>query len=430
MKQIGGDKTFTYKVTSLGCKVNQAEAGWLSSRLSALGGTAAPRGGPAQVAVLLTCSVTGGAARQSRQMARRLARDNPGARLVITGCDAQVAPDSYLDQGFEVAPRACLAGLAEMLVQSRELIQSVELGPFCPGLSRPGRDRSRPQLKVQDGCDAFCAYCIVPLARGGPRSLPLDEARRSFGSLAQEGAVEVVLTGIHLGLYGRDLEPVLGLVDLLKALLAEHPGPALRLSSLEAGEVNPELLELMAAEPRLRPHLHLPLQSGSDRVLTAMGRPYSAAQYLERAQQALRRVPGLCLGADVLVGLPGEDQAAYAETRDLIQNLDLAYLHVFPYSPRPGTRAADMKRPPAAEVRERAAALRRLGLEKRLAFLGAQVGQEMEAVAEARGLARSANYCLLKLDRPARPGTLIRVRATGLDDSGGQPLLLAEILRA
>ena len=428
MNQDGRENSFTYQVTSLGCKVNQAEAAWLGGRLSALGGAPAPRGGEADLTVLLTCSVTGGAARQSRQMARRLARANPGGRLVITGCDAQVAPESYRDQGFTVAPRSGLAGLAEVLAQGRELPREAEPGPFCPGLSRPGGARSRPQLKVQDGCDAFCAYCIVPLARGGPRSLPLDQARQAFASLAGEGAAEVVLTGIHLGLYGRDLDPPLGLVDLLQALLAEHPGPALRLSSLESGEVGPGLLELMAGQPRLRPHLHLPLQSGSDRVLTAMGRPYSAAQYARVAAQALDLVPDLCLGADVLVGLPGEDQAAFQETRDLIKGLDLAYLHVFPYSPRPGTRAAGMKRPPAGQVRERAAALRELGREKRLAFLRSQVGREMDAVAEARGRARSANYCLLKLDRPAKPGSPVRARATALDQSGAQPLLLATIL--
>jgi threonylcarbamoyladenosine tRNA methylthiotransferase MtaB len=422
------ENSFTFEVTSLGCKVNQAEASWLQSRLSELGGQPAQEGQPAQVVVLLTCSVTSGAARQSRQMARRLARAHPDGRVVITGCDAQVAPDSYRSEGFQTASRHILAGLPEILAGGYALPITDGPGAFCPGQGVPGQGRSRPQLKVQDGCDAGCAYCIVPLARGNPHSLPLDQARSAFGTLARAGAAEVVLTGIHLGLYGRDLEPAVGLLDLVRALLAEHPGPRLRLSSLETSEVSDGLLELMAEEPGLCPHLHLPLQSGSDRVLKAMGRPYTAAEYLERAARALELVPGLCLGADVLVGLPGEDEEAFQETRDLIRSLDLAYLHVFPYSPRPGTRAADMERPSAAVARDRAAALRSLGKEKRLAFLHTQVGLEMEAVSEAGGLARSANYCLLSLDRAAPAGELIRVRAHEVDASGRQPLLLANIL--
>jgi threonylcarbamoyladenosine tRNA methylthiotransferase MtaB len=419
-------ESFTYLVTSLGCKVNQAEAAWLESRLRGLGGRPAPKGRPAQVALLMTCTVTGGAARQSRQMARRLARANPGARVVVSGCDAQVNPEAYQKEGFDLAPRQTLPNLPEALGNGGGAWPPPESAAFCPGMNLPGQGRSRPQLKVQDGCDAFCAYCIVPLARGGPRSLPLDQARQAFSDLARAGAPEVVLTGIHLGLYGRDLGMDVSLLNLVEALLAEHSGPRLRLSSLEVAELSPGLLELMAREPRICPHLHLPLQSGSDSVLKAMGRPYSVAQYAGRAGQALQMIPGLCLGADVLVGLPGEDQKAYGETRELLESLDLAYLHVFPYSPRPGTPASQMPRPSAGEVQRRGAELRCLSREKRLAYYRRQVGTDMEVVSEARGRARGANYCLVRLEPAAPPGRTLTARITGLEEDGRQPILLGQ----
>jgi threonylcarbamoyladenosine tRNA methylthiotransferase MtaB len=206
--------------------------------------------------------------------------------------------------------------------------------------------------------------------------------------------------------------------------LAAHPLPRLRLSSLEAGEITPELLELMAREPRLCPHLRAPLQSGSDRVLAAMGRPYTAVEYAARLEQVGEAVPGLCLGADVLVGLPGEDREAFRQTRALVERLPLAYLHVFPYSPRPGTRAAEMDgRPPEREARQRAAELRELGAAKRLAFYQAQVGRRLQVVAESRGRGRSQGYCLVELGPAARPGQVVEAQARGVRLEGGQPVL-------
>lgn len=422
----------TYLVTSLGCKVNQAEAAWLGQSLAKAGWSQAETDGPAELVVVLTCSVTAGAARQSRQMARRLARAHPRARVIVTGCDSQVAPDSYHNDGFEVAGRSKLAELPGLLIGRTDLDQTQgidppDAGPFCPGLWAPGAGRSRCQLKVQDGCDANCAYCIVPSTRGLPRSLPLAEAARYLAALAKAGAAEVVVTGIHLGLYGRDLQPRSGVVDLLKTLLAAHPSPRLRLSSLEVGEATPDLLGLMAREPRICPHLHLPLQSGSNEVLKAMGRPYSAEQYADAACLALDIAPGLCLGADVLVGLPGEDQAAFEHTRELVESLDLAYLHVFPYSPRPGTRAAEMARPHPDEAKARATVLRELGKKKRLAFLGRQVGRSLEVIAENSGLGRSENYCLVELDRPLLSGAVARVKISSLVTGSKEPRLVGRI---
>lgn len=421
-----------YLITSLGCKVNQAEAAWLGQSLGQCGWRQAASGQEADLVILLTCSVTSQAARQSRQMARRLARAHPRARVVVTGCDVQAAADTYQGQGYDLAGRARLADLPELLSSGQTLegmaIGSPDAGPFCPGYSLPSAQRARSQLKVQDGCDAFCAYCVVPHARGRPRSLPLDQAQQQFARLAQAGSAEVVITGIHLGLYGRDLDPPSDVKGLLEALLALGPGPRLRLSSLEVNEVGEDLLELMAGEDRLCPHLHIPLQSGSDQVLAAMNRPYNAAQYAETVQRALGQVEGLCVGADVLVGLPGEDQAAFDQTRQLIESLDLAYLHVFPYSPRPGTPAANMKHPPSKVAKERATILRQAAERKHRHFLGAQTGRRMEVVVEQSGLGRSGNYCLVQLEHPTPPGARLWVEISGVHPSPGPPRLAARIL--
>ncbi len=415
-----------FLVSTLGCKVNQAEAASLASHLEARGWRPCLEGQRAQVAVLLTCSVTGPAARQSRQMARRLAKEHPGVRVVATGCDLQADPASYVEQGCETLGRAHLAGLADLLdrdaLPSEDILPPPDAGELCPGWWQPGAARSRGLLKVQDGCDAHCAYCIVPQVRGRPRSLPLAEAVDAWQGLGRAGAPEVVLSGIHLGRWGQDLEPRTALPQLITALLEAHPGPRLRLSSLESEELTDQVIALAQEESRLCRHFHLPLQSGSARVLKAMGRPYGPEDYAERVMAASQALSGLCLGADVLVGLPGEDEAAFQDTYDLIHSLPINYLHVFPYSPRPGTRAADMPgRPQGVEVKQRAAQLRQLGQAKRRSFLAAQQGQTLSVVVERSGLGRSANYCLVALDQKLTPGRVAQVEVVGLDETSEEP---------
>lgn len=417
-----------FVLATLGCKVNQAEVAALAAELTARGWRQAVEGETLQTAVLMTCTVTATASRQSRQMARRLLKAHPKARVVVTGCDAQTAPETYRKEGAQGLGRAGLAGLAGLIAEGTPLplaagvtLPPPETGPFCPGAHPPDQSRARGLLKVQDGCDAGCAYCIVPKARGKPRSLPLDEARTAWRRMGRAGAAEVVLTGVHLGCWGDDLAPPRALIDLLLALLAAHPGPRLRLSSLEVNEVGPGLLALMAAEPRICPHLHVPLQTGGDRLLQTMGRPYTAAQYASALRAAEVALPGVCLGADVMVGLPGETETDFAATREFIAGLPLAYLHVFPYSPRPGTPAAAMPdRVPGPVARARAFELRALSQAKRLAFYQAQVGFRREAVVEGRGLARTANYCLARLENQTTPlprSSLVELEVLGLEEA-------------
>jgi threonylcarbamoyladenosine tRNA methylthiotransferase MtaB len=424
---VSASEPHGFVVASLGCKVNQAEAAWLGDQLRARGLVRAGRGRQASAAVLMTCAVTAAAARQSRQAARRLARAHPGALVVAAGCGAQAEPEAYAEAGAAVAGRHGLAGLPELLARGEAPAGPPGPpggGPWCPGEQAPGRRRTRGLLKLQDGCDANCAYCIVPRLRGGPRSLDPEPSGRALARLGRGGAAEVVLTGVHLGRWGRDLPGRPELAGLLPRLLEAHPLPRLRLSSLEAGEITPELLELLAAEDRICPHLHVPLQTGSDRLLAAMGRPYSAGRYARVVQEAAEAVPGLCLGADVMVGLPGEDEEAFRQTRELLRRLPLAYLHVFPYSPRPGTPAAEMPgRPPERVARARAAELRELGAAKRLAFYQAQVGRSLVVVAEAAGRGRSQNYCLVELGPAARPGQVVEARARGVALDRDQPVL-------
>jgi threonylcarbamoyladenosine tRNA methylthiotransferase MtaB len=289
----------------------------------------------------------------------------------------------------------------------------------------PGR--ARAFLKVQDGCDCSCAYCIVPHARGASRSVPLPDVEKGLLRLRQSGHREVVLTGVHLGSWGRDLEPARPFDELLDAAEASRI-PRVRLSSLEPGELTSEVIRRLRASAVLCPHLHVPLQSGSDRVLRAMGRPYTAAGFRERAEEALREVPGLCLGFDVIAGFPGEGEREFGETRDLLGDLPFAYLHVFPFSARQGTRAASLPgRVPEPEVRRRAALLRALSRERRNAFERAQLGREARTLAEGPpedGIlrVRTRNYVEVRIPwrgpAPAEEMTVLLERMSGGGVSG------------
>lgn len=421
-----------FSQTSLGCRVNQAEADYLARQLEVMGWLRVDRGQPVDVSLLMTCAVTSSAARQSRQMARRLAKDIGSGVVLVTGCGVEAEAQAYLDDGHCVVGRAELANLAQMLEQNilPQLIPTLppDGGPFFPGILTPGEHRSRAMLKVQDGCDANCAYCIVPSTRGAPRSLPQDKAVKFWRDLAHGGATEVVLTGIHLGRWGWDFDPPDNLENLAKSLLDADQRPRLRLSSLESHEVTPGLIDLAATHEKVCRHFHLPLQSGSDKVLESMGRPYTTAQYREVAENILEAIPGVCIGADVLVGLPGEDDDAFEQTRSLIEELPISYLHVFPYSPRLGTRAYRMPgRPQGPIMNQRCALLRQLGAAKKSEFLQGLVGRTLEVVVESGSMGRSSEYALVKLDIDLPRGQLAPVEITGFELDDTEPCLIGRV---
>ncbi|MGV8079567.1 MAG: tRNA (N(6)-L-threonylcarbamoyladenosine(37)-C(2))-methylthiotransferase MtaB [Syntrophales bacterium] len=384
-------------LATLGCKVNQCETAALAEALRAAGFSVVPFAERADVFIINTCTVTARTDFQSRQLIRRACRTNPAAAVVVTGCYAQCRPEELrripgvrliagngekdrLPEILKEIVRAENPEGAEPSVLVGDIRNCREAGSLWAG-SFP--DHTRAFLKIQDGCDAACSYCTIPRARGPIRSvLPRDVLQR-LRRLAESGYREVVLTGIHLGAYGRDLRGGGDLTDLLVRIEEEGIVDRLRLSSIEPGEIPDRMLALLRRGTSLCRHLHIPLQSGDDGTLRAMNRTYGREYYRALVERIAAEVPGCAVGADVMVGFPGEDSRAFANTVCLIEDLPLAYLHVFPYSRRPGTPAADYpEQVEDGEKKVRAAVLRELGNRKRQEFAAQLVGKELEVLLE------------------------------------------------
>jgi len=373
-------------VVTVGCKANFADSAGIVAHAARAGFSVVPPGAPAEVLVVNSCTVTHRADRDSRALARRLRRENPGAVIVLTGCYAETSPGERervpeVDHWVGIRDPFGLGALLSTLAGP-----DPEPAGDIPSFAA---DRllghSRTFLKIQDGCDASCAYCIVPLARGPGRSLPPGEVIDKAARAERDGARELVLTGIHVGRYGDDLGERDGLAALLSALLPATTTCRFRLSSVEPLEITPRLIRLMAEGGRVCPHLHVPLQSGSDRVLRRMRRPYTAPQFRDVLGRLADAVPGIRLGADVIAGFPGETADDFEETVGVIRATRLSYLHAFPYSPRAGTESAGWADDvPAAEKKRRVARLREMDAALRKRFLAAQVGRTLTAIAETR----------------------------------------------
>ena len=422
-----------FKIITLGCKVNQSESERLAAQLIEAGMSPASSSAAMEICIVNTCAVTAKAAAQSRQAARRAARDYPHARTVVIGCDARIEPGVFgemcgvavIDGGARMPEPAALLDLPD---------DDPRLSPntpwnkthLAPGLT-PLRQRSRPFLKVQDGCDAQCSYCIVPKARGGSRSAPLEQVLAGLAGYASAGFKEVVLTGIHLGAFGRDLNPPLSLDMLLHRILAADFKFRLRLSSIEPREVSDGVIKLMAESDKLCRHLHIPLQSGDDTILARMRRPYDRQTFARVIENVASQIPDCAIGVDVLVGFPGETKIAFGQTCELIESLPVTYLHVFPFSPRPGTPAAKFSGRIAPEVlKQRCARMRRLGKAKRFAFYQRFLGRQVEVLVEGtrdrvdgRLKGVSDNYLKLTFDGPDQlMNRLVWVRVERLQASG------------
>ena len=344
--------------------------------------------GPADLYIVNTCAVTGKSAGQSRQYLRHYRRENPRAVIIATGCYATVAKadlDSLgcVDSIVGHAAKYKIPELAARLLQrpAGDLPRSIEEGNagemFACFSSMPVQgSRTRPAMKIQDGCNSFCTYCIVPYARGRSVSMPMEKVMDGIEQFSAAGYFEVVLTGIHLGAWGQDLTPPQTLFRLLERIDAAAVIGRVRLSSIEPGEVSDEIIDLAARSRHIGHHFHIPLQSGCDEVLVRMGRPYSAAFFNDRVEKINACLPDAAVGVDVLVGFPGEDDRSFERTLALLDGLPVSYLHVFPFSPRPGTPAAEFPDPVRpAVVRERCRRLRRLADTKKAAFCRRQQGQ-------------------------------------------------------
>jgi threonylcarbamoyladenosine tRNA methylthiotransferase MtaB len=367
-------------LTYLGCRLNESEIEELAWRFTAHGQRVVRDPAEADLHVVNTCTVTEEAGRKSRQLIRRLARLNPEAQIAVTGCHATVAPEEVrrLPNVTWIVHNADKERLADVVVGVEPPDQDPSMRHLAPG----ALGRTRAFVKVQDGCDNRCTFCITTLARGRGRSRSLDQTVAEVQCLVAAGYQEVVLTGAHLGSYGRDRAEPDGLRHLVETLLAETDIPRLRLSSLEPWDLSPDFFELWA-DSRMCRQLHLPLQSGCDAVLRRMARRTTTADFAELVAAARDCIPDLALTTDVLVGFPGETDAAFEESYRFVEALGFARLHVFPFSPRPGTAAERMPdQVPADEKMARSRALRRLGAEQQRAFNQRYLGRTLPVLWE------------------------------------------------
>ncbi len=374
-------------ITTLGCKINQFDSAAMHEQLKGSGYELVSFDQEADVYVINSCTVTARSDAESRKLVRRARRCNPTARIVVTGCYAQVDPESIaaMPEVDLVVGNGEKKGIVELLADVTA--QRVQVAPLsrqeddAPLRLESHAEHTRAFLQIQNGCDAFCSYCIVPYARGKSRSVSFHETVEGVRTFARKGFREVVLTGIHLGAFGADLQPRRSLLELLEVIEAEALVPRLRLGSLEPGEITDELVSFLARSTVVCPHLHIPLQSGADRVLAVMKRRYTAEFFRERVLVLAEKIPDLFIGMDLIAGFPGESEDDFRRTVSLLQELPLAALHVFPFSPRPGTPAAELPhRIQGNVVKERVRVLLRLSEEKRAEFHRRFIGRELETL--------------------------------------------------
>jgi threonylcarbamoyladenosine tRNA methylthiotransferase MtaB len=401
----------TLKVSclTLGCRVNQSETSVIEGTLKQNGIAIVPLHEHPDFCIINTCTVTGKSDATSRQLIRKAAKT--GAKVIVTGCYSELRPDEVLgmDGVFSVVP-----------AQDKEKIAGAILGSEAKLLYHH-HDRARPYLKVQDGCNFSCSYCAVPLARGRSRSLLLEAAVQRARDIDAQGYHEIVLTGIHLGSYGQDLAEKTSLAELIKNILAHTGIHRIRLSSLEINEVGDELMEVLA-DSRICRHLHLPLQSGSDKILRLMSRNYSAINYKKTVIRIAEKYSDLSIGTDVIAGFPGEGQKEFQETYQMIQELPFSYLHIFPYSVRAGTAASHMKPSiPATVITERTELLRRLSRAKKERHVRGHLQKILDVIIEEKEdngymSGTASNYLKVRMRSDnIKPGSMVFVRSTAVE---------------
>jgi len=417
-------------ITTLGCKINQFESAAMTQALEQDGFSIVPFSEPADVYLINSCTVTAKTDAESRRLIRRATRLNPDAKVVVTGCYAQMSGAEILElPGVSLVlgnseKRDIVALLKEAGDEPKSVVS--DIFQARSGESTPLEtfaEHTRAFLQVQNGCDARCAYCIVPFARGASRSVAPGEAVEGMAAFVAQGFKEIVLTGIHLGGYGLDLNPPTDLLGLLKLAKERVPVNRLRVGSVEPTEVPPEMVAFLASSEKVCPHLHLPLQSGSDGVLARMNRGYDTKLFRDVVHSLVQAMPDICIGTDIIAGFPGETDAEFDETYRFLDELPLAYLHVFPFSMRPGTPAATMKQQVHSRViKERAEALRLLSERKNHAYAARFVGRDLQVLVQRdaggrKGLSR--NYLPVLVEGGENlVNSEVTVRITGIQ--GGE----------
>ena len=395
-------------VITFGCRLNIYESEVIKAHAAAAG--------LGEAVIVHTCAVTAEAERQARQAIRRARRENPEARIIVTGCSVQVAqgayaampevdavvgnaeklrPESWRALAGDAAPRAQVADIMAVKATAGHLVAGFD-------------GRTRAFLQVQNGCDHRCTFCIIPYGRGPSRSVPMADVVAQARELVAGGYREIVVTGVDITSYGKDLPAAPSLGALCRAVLAEIPElPRLRLSSIDPAEIDPELESLIAGEPRLMPHLHLSLQAGDDLILKRMKRRHARADVLRLAARLRRLRPDLVFGADLIAGFPTETEEMFARTEAIVAEAELTFLHVFPYSPRPQTPAARMPQVPQPLRRERAARLRAAGEAALGRYLQSQLGKRQRVLVEHGGIGRTEGFAAMRLALDIGAGALV-----------------------
>lgn len=389
-------------ITTLGCKINQFESAAMTEQFEKAGYAIVPFNESADIYVVNSCTVTAKTDAETRRLIRRARRLNPQSRIVATGCYAQVTPGDLerMPEVDSVLGNREKQDIAELVESGESRVSDISTERTADPLRLESfAEHTRAFLQAQNGCNSFCAYCIVPYARGRSRSVPMEDVLDGVRNLVANGYQEVVLTGIHLGAYGLDLATKSSLTDLVRRIDTAQLVPRLRIGSVEPNELSDELLAVMAQSKIICPHLHLPLQSGSDSVLRRMGRNYTAAFFRGLLSKISATLPDTFIGADVIAGFPGESDEEFTETLLLVKELPFSDLHVFPFSRRPGTKAADLPHQVTVNlIKARAEMLRKLALEKKEVFLKKFVGSELRVLVQGynakNGLCRglSRNY--------------------------------------
>ena len=455
----------TFYIEQFGCRATQADGAAIERQLRDRGLSLAADAASADVVVLNTCTVTASADTQARDAIRKLHASNPSTRIIVTGCYAQRAPEelaalpgvSYVVGNshkpqipsllHSIVPSPDFVG-AELVYpdgggappSSRSVQENLSVLPapilsgdvsalsdvlVAPVLGGEG-NHTRPTLKIQDGCNSRCSFCVIPFVRGKSRSLPPQTVLSELQRLASSGFREIVLSGINLGTYGRDLSPRVEFLDLLHRILDETSVERLRISSIEPLDVTQDLIELFAANPRIAPHFHMPLQSASDRILAAMHRWYRAEHYARRLELIHEHLPHAAIGADVITGFPGETDSDHALTLDFIESCPFTYLHVFSYSQRPGTRAAALPHQlPGHIIKRRARELRALAARKSAQFRQSQIGRTLRVLTLRRDSADdpnftpalSENYLTVRLSATLPPNHFLDATVTHAEDN-------------
>jgi threonylcarbamoyladenosine tRNA methylthiotransferase MtaB len=435
----------TYHVENFGCRATQADGAAIERQLLDRGLARADSATQAEVVVLNTCTVTASADRDARAAIRRIHRDNPDAQILVTGCYAQRAPleiaslpgvavvvgnshkhklGDYVSspQGSAFVPLAQVGGSASDVIIG-DIFAHTEL-MAAPVFDGNGFDKTRPNLKVQDGCNNRCSFCIIPYVRGNSRSLKLEHVLREVDALVANGYREIVLSGINLGRWGCELTPRTNFASMLRAILEQTQIEKLRISSVEPMDWSNEVIELVASSPRICKHAHVPLQSGSDKILRKMHRKYRPWHYADRIERIRQAMPDAAIGADVMVGFPGETDDDFEQTRAFIDRLPFTYLHVFTYSSRPGTQSAAMtEQVPVQIARERNRVLRELIGGQKQAFMQSFVGREVEAITLTHfdgeyTEALTDNYLKLRVRGQHDPNRLIHAAVFAVESDG------------